>query len=100
VSILTGVSKVLVTDTPSEGGSEVAHSLQYLESEGFSVLHLGQLIGTVNPFPVLAEEYQIRGNSVNKEEKLIYIYFWKFFTCEKIHRKCLINGKYGLIIYL
>jgi hypothetical protein len=49
----TGVSRVFVMEgiSPADGRG-VAHSLQYLESEGFSVLHLGHCVVIV---PFVAE---------------------------------------------
>lgn len=46
---LVEVFIVLVTETSPGGISREAHSLQDLESSGFSVLHLGQFVGIV-PF--------------------------------------------------
>jgi len=49
VNSAVGVSRVFVWETgiSSEEGREVAHSLQYLESEGLSVLHLGHFVPIV-----------------------------------------------------
>ena len=44
VNLSVGVSRVLVTGIFSGAGRDVAHSLQYLESAGFSVLHLGHFV--------------------------------------------------------
>ena len=42
----------------SDKGSGVAHSLQNLESEGFSVLHFGHLLYMIYPNSISEKEYQ------------------------------------------
>ncbi|MBA7684733.1 hypothetical protein ES703_93141 [subsurface metagenome] len=44
VNSSVGVSRVFVAEISSGQGRGVAHSLQNLESEGFSELHLGHFI--------------------------------------------------------
>ena len=49
VNSSVSVSMVLVTGIFFEERRGVAHSLQYLESEGLSVSHLGHLLAIVLP---------------------------------------------------
>ena len=62
-----GVAKVSVgeAETSFEVGSGVAHSLQYLDSEGFSVLHFGHFTG-IFPLVWLKKAYQFRGYESNE----------------------------------
>jgi hypothetical protein len=48
-SLFSGVISVFVTDIPSADFKDVAHSLQNLESDVFSVLHSGHLIPKAYP---------------------------------------------------
>jgi len=74
VSFLTGIGRVAVveTDISSEGGSGVVHSLQYLESEGFSVLHLGHFIVPTVHADELSKRIAIQGGSVNLKKTHLY----------------------------
>jgi hypothetical protein len=47
-----------IGEVSSEEGSGVAHSLQNLESEGFSVLHFGHLLSMIRPNLNSEKEYQ------------------------------------------
>jgi hypothetical protein len=79
---------VKATDTSSDGESGAAHSLQYLESAGFSVLHSGQRVAIPSPLESKKDYQLITKESTDSPEKrrlelrirpyFVLVRYWKF----------------------